>query len=164
MQTTTEPVNGTAEAHAEPSVVVTATFTAEPIELALRFWLKELGADDGVRFAPYNQVFQQLLDPHSLLGRNRGGVNLVLVRFEDWLPVQPGGRREERFAPTPRNWRRRSSPFRGAARRRRSCGSDPRRRRWPATRPCRRWRPTCGRGWRRPWRGSTPSTGSAPKR
>lgn len=95
MQATTESVNGTAEAHAEPSVVVTATFTAEPIELALRFWLKELGADGGVRFAPYNQVFQQLLDPHSLLARNRGGVNLVLVRFEDLLQFHPDGRRAE---------------------------------------------------------------------
>ncbi len=95
MQRKIRPVDGTAEAHRQPSVIVTATFTAEPIELALRFWLKELGMDGGIRFAPYNQVFQQLLDPHSLLGRNRDGVNIVLIRFEDLLQFRPDESREE---------------------------------------------------------------------
>ena len=69
---------------AAPAVAVTATFTAEVIEESLRFWLRELGLEYQVRFAGYNQVFQQLLDPASLLATNRNGVNLVLVRLEDW--------------------------------------------------------------------------------
>jgi len=73
-----------APALAAPRVAVSATFTAEPIETYLAFWIKELGWDLQVRFAPYNQVFQQLLDPESLLARNRDGFNVVLVRFEDW--------------------------------------------------------------------------------
>jgi FkbH-like protein len=66
------------------AVAVAATFTAEPVGPTLRFWLGALGLGGGVTFAPYNQVLQQLLDPSSELGRNAGGVNAVLVRFEDW--------------------------------------------------------------------------------
>lgn len=67
------------------TIAIAATFTAEPIEGALRFWLSELGFDGNVEHAPYNQVFQQLLDPTSVLSRNTEGVNLLLLRFEDWL-------------------------------------------------------------------------------
>jgi len=35
-------------------------------------------------FAQYNQVFQQFLDPGSESARNAFGVNVVLVRLEDW--------------------------------------------------------------------------------
>ena len=38
-----------------------------------------------VIFAPYNQIFQQLLDPESESGRNLAGANVLLVRPEDWL-------------------------------------------------------------------------------
>lgn len=67
-----------------PFVAITATFTAEALEPVLAFWMREMGWESGIRFAPYNQVFQQLLDPSGLLARNRGGVNVVLLRFEDW--------------------------------------------------------------------------------
>ena len=67
-----------------PQLAITATFTAEPIEPSLRLFLSELGWDWEVAFAPYGQVFQALLDPNSVLGRNRDGANLVLVRPEDW--------------------------------------------------------------------------------
>ena len=67
-----------------PCLALSATFTAEAIQPALTFWLRELGLGYDVRFAPYNQVFQQLLDPASLLARNSSGANVVLVRFEDW--------------------------------------------------------------------------------
>ena len=65
------------------TLAIAATFTAEPIESILPFLLGQLGYDVEVRFADYHQVIPQLLDPTSLLGRNQG-VNLVLVRFEDW--------------------------------------------------------------------------------
>ncbi len=67
-----------------PSIVVSATFTADAIEQTLAFWMRELGFDYRVRMAPYNQVFQLLLDPNGELAANRDGVNVVLVRFEDW--------------------------------------------------------------------------------
>jgi FkbH-like protein len=67
-----------------PCLAVSATFTADAILPVLRFWLRELGLGWSARLAPYNQVFQQLLDPSSLLGRNAAGVNILLVRFQDW--------------------------------------------------------------------------------
>jgi amino acid adenylation domain-containing protein/FkbH-like protein len=74
------------------SIVIAATFTAEPIEEPLRFWLNELEFPGEIAFAPYNQVFQQLLDPGSLLTRNSRGINVVLVRMEDWDPASHGPR------------------------------------------------------------------------
>jgi len=65
-------------------LAISATFTAEPLAEALGFWLEELRLPYKLKFAGYNQVFQQLLDPSSLLATNRGGINVVLVRFEDW--------------------------------------------------------------------------------
>ena len=72
-------------------LVVAATYTAEPIEGPLAFWLDELGVPGRVEFAPYNQILQQLLDPSSAMGRNLRGINLVLVRFEDWARFKSGG-------------------------------------------------------------------------
>ena len=46
--------------------------------------MKELGIRSQIEFAPYNQIFQQLLGPSSLLARNRGGLNVILLRVEDW--------------------------------------------------------------------------------
>jgi FkbH-like protein len=66
------------------AIAITATFTAEAIQPGLAFWAGELGFDYEIRFAGYSQVFQELLDPAGLFARNRGGFNVVLVRFEDW--------------------------------------------------------------------------------
>jgi amino acid adenylation domain-containing protein/FkbH-like protein len=67
------------------TVAVAATFTAEPVAEPLLFWLRQLGLGSRVELAPYDQVFQQLLDPGSLLSGNSLGVNALLVRWEDWL-------------------------------------------------------------------------------
>ena len=72
------------------SIVVSATFTADAIEQTLTFWMRELDFDYRIRIAPYNQVFQLLLDPAGALASNRDGVNVVLVRFEDWAHAQNG--------------------------------------------------------------------------
>ena len=71
-------------APSKPPVVVCATYTAEPVREVLEFWWRELGFDYETRFAPYNQVFQQLLDPSSPVRRNREGVNVMLIRLEEW--------------------------------------------------------------------------------
>jgi FkbH-like protein len=72
-------------------VAVSATFTATPLQEVLEFWLAELGLPGAVAFAPYGQVFQQLLDPAGVLGSNRDGMNAVLVRPEDLVRSQPAG-------------------------------------------------------------------------
>lgn len=70
-------------------VAVAATFTAEPLEDSLEFWFDALGISADIKFAGYNQVFQQLLDPGSLLSTNTEGLNVVLVRPEDLLRGGP---------------------------------------------------------------------------
>jgi FkbH-like protein len=62
---------------------ISATFTAEPLLDTLAFWFDELSLRYRTEFAPYHQVFQQLLDPSSLLRANANGSNAVLVRIED---------------------------------------------------------------------------------
>jgi FkbH-like protein len=71
--------------HDDRAIAISATFTAEAIQPGLEFWARELGLDTEIRFAGYNQLFQQLLDPEGLFARNRGGFNVALLRFEDWL-------------------------------------------------------------------------------
>ena len=70
-------------------VVIAASFTAEPIESTLNFWLDKLDIPSEISFAPYNQIFQQLLDPASELSTNSRGANVILLRLEDWLHTTP---------------------------------------------------------------------------
>lgn len=67
------------------AIAISATFTVEAIQPALAFWIAELRLEYEIRFAAYNQIYQQLLDPTGLFARNRGGFNVALVRFEDWF-------------------------------------------------------------------------------
>ena len=71
--------------HDDRAIAISATFTAEAIQPGLEFWARELGLDYEIRFAGYNQLFQQLLDPAGLFARNCAGFNVGLLRFEDWL-------------------------------------------------------------------------------
>ncbi|GAX60251.1 nonribosomal polyketide synthase protein [Candidatus Scalindua japonica] len=65
-------------------LTVSATFTSEPVEDYIRWWCKQFDVDIAIQFAPYNQVFQELLDPSSLISTT-DGVVLLLIRFEDWI-------------------------------------------------------------------------------
>jgi FkbH-like protein len=62
---------------------ISATMNAEPLEAPLRFWAEDLGVLAEVRFAPFNQPLQTLLDPGSVFGQNVSGLNVLLVRLED---------------------------------------------------------------------------------
>ena len=64
-------------------LAIAATFTAEPVEEPLRYWMKELELPVEIEFAPFNQVFQQLLDPASVLAKNARGANVILLRVAD---------------------------------------------------------------------------------
>jgi FkbH-like protein len=77
------------------NLTIAATFSAEPIQPALAFWIDELDMRARVEFAAYNQPFQELLDPTSLLSSNKHGVNIVLLRLEDWLTADPGAHRAD---------------------------------------------------------------------
>jgi FkbH-like protein len=66
-------------------IVVAASFVAEPLENPLAWLLEELGLKEEISFAPYNQLFQQLLTPGSEIALNANGVNLLLIRLEDFI-------------------------------------------------------------------------------
>jgi FkbH-like protein len=74
------------------SIAIAATFTAEPLADYLAFWMQALGVEPRIRFAPFNQVFQELLDPSGVLAQNSAGTNVLLVRWADWLRPAVGGR------------------------------------------------------------------------
>jgi FkbH-like protein len=74
----------------ELTIGIAATFTAEPLEEPLKFWMGELAIPAVVKFAPYHQVFQQLLDPCSVMRTNQSGFNVVLLRIEDWVRFDTG--------------------------------------------------------------------------
>lgn len=65
-------------------VAIAASFTSEPVKDTLDFWMQEIGISYSIEFAPYNQIFQELLDKNSITSQNERGVNLILIRFEDW--------------------------------------------------------------------------------
>jgi len=77
------------------NLAIAATFSAGPLQPALAFWMDELDMPASVAFAAYNQPFQELLDPTSLLSSNKHGFNVVLLRLEDWLTARPDARRTD---------------------------------------------------------------------
>jgi FkbM family methyltransferase len=67
-----------------PTLCVAATFTAEPLAEPLNFWADQLATPIEVAFSPYNQIFQQLLNPESAFHQNADGANVILLALEDW--------------------------------------------------------------------------------
>ena len=67
-----------------PSLVVASNFTAEPLEDSLKFWSAHFGVRAKIEFAPYDQIFQQLLQTESPFRSNRDGVNILLLQLEKW--------------------------------------------------------------------------------
>jgi FkbH-like protein len=65
-------------------IVIAATFVSEPLKSPLAWLLEQAGLKEEIRFAPYNQVFQQLLSPASNLSRDSNGINILLIRLEDF--------------------------------------------------------------------------------
>ena len=64
---------------------VAASFTAEVFQEFFEFWYDKLNWQNEVRFAQFNQVFQELLNPSSLLCSNQEGNNVVMIRLDDLL-------------------------------------------------------------------------------
>ncbi|GLZ39323.1 HAD-IIIC family phosphatase [Actinokineospora sp. NBRC 105648] len=69
-----------------PSVLVAATFACDPLTAFLRDALTHTRHPHPVAVAPYGQVAEQFLLPHSAFARNTDGVNVTLVRPSDWAP------------------------------------------------------------------------------
>ncbi len=71
------------------NLVLSASFTAEPLLPGLRFWFSELDLNVGVQITPYGQVLQELLNPASLLSSNTQGMSVILLCIQDWLRELP---------------------------------------------------------------------------
>lgn len=73
----------------EATIAITATFTAEPVHLPLSSWMRALNYSHALKFAPYGQVLQSLLDTKTALTTTPEGCNVVLLRLEDWAQAEP---------------------------------------------------------------------------
>lgn len=77
----TNPLRATGE---PISIDVAASFTADSLEVPLRFWMEELGQPARIQFAPYGQLVPRLLSYPGSSSNNHGGISVILVRLEDW--------------------------------------------------------------------------------
>lgn len=74
------------------SIVVAASFTADPLQRPIEFWQQPLQTQFEVQFAPFGQILQTLLDPGSLFRSHGHGLNVILFRYGDMGEAR---RREE---------------------------------------------------------------------
>lgn len=66
-------------------IAISANYTAELLQEPLTLLLRLLKIDDvQIEFAPFDQVFQTLLDPASVFATNEHGVNIVLIDAVNW--------------------------------------------------------------------------------
>lgn len=76
---------GPSRALSRHRLLIAATFTADPLQEPLRFWMDTLEIPADIVMAPYGQVMQELLDPGSAFSQNSSGFNILLLRAEDWV-------------------------------------------------------------------------------
>ncbi len=63
---------------------IASNFTADLVKESLDFWSSKLAIPFSTEIAPYNQVFQELLNPASGLQSNQSGANILLINLADW--------------------------------------------------------------------------------
>ncbi len=66
-------------------IIISSTFSDQPVKEILSFWMNKLKMPSSIELADYNQVFNQLLDPSQLMMMNKDGINVLLIRLEDWI-------------------------------------------------------------------------------
>jgi FkbH-like protein/FkbM family methyltransferase len=72
---------------AKKRFAIASNFTADPLADSLNFWADYFEWPIQQEFAPYNQLFQQLLDTRSELYRKNNDVGVVLLNLEEWIDV-----------------------------------------------------------------------------
>jgi FkbH-like protein len=70
------------------NIVIASNFTSEPLKNSLEFLLNEHQVSHEINFAPFRQIFQELLAPSSLFHKNLRGANVVLFRSEDFVETE----------------------------------------------------------------------------
>lgn len=66
-------------------IAIAATFTVDLLLRPLQFWMRTLQIPAEVELAPYAQIMQQLLSAQSALSRNATGLNVLVLRLDDWI-------------------------------------------------------------------------------
>ncbi len=69
-------------------LVVAATFTVDFLLPSLEYYNDQLKLGLEILPVPYNQIIQQLIVPDSMMNNNHQGLNVILIRFADWLRFQ----------------------------------------------------------------------------
>ena len=63
---------------------IASTFTCNSIEDTFHFWGEKFGFKTAVRFSPYDQVIQELLNRSSSLNHTDNDARIVFIKFDDW--------------------------------------------------------------------------------
>ncbi|MCV6637702.1 thioester reductase domain-containing protein [Candidatus Albibeggiatoa sp. nov. NOAA] len=69
---------------ARKQLVIGATFSADSVGGVVKSWLDQFEARYDIQFVDFNQILQALADPYSLFHRNHHGINVILLRLQDW--------------------------------------------------------------------------------
>jgi len=69
----------------EFDIILSANFTAEPIESYLRYWLNQFKISYDFKFAQYNQIFQTILEFNDTSIGSTNPIEIVLISVEDWI-------------------------------------------------------------------------------
>jgi oxalate---CoA ligase len=67
------------------AIAIAATFTLDPLLPPLRFAIQEAGLLFDVQVAPHHQLFQELRSSTSTLAADADGVDVIIMRFEDFV-------------------------------------------------------------------------------
>ena len=71
------------------NIVVSTTFMGDLLKSSLTFWADQFNLPLNLTFTGINSVFPQLLSPDSEIRQNTG-INILLIRFDDWCRVEDG--------------------------------------------------------------------------
>ncbi len=90
-------IEDTVETIPEMPLHICSSFVMEPVQEFVEYWSNEFELNIKLSFAPYNQVFQQLINPQSGLN-TATGINVLVIRVQDWIRDISGQSESEQLA------------------------------------------------------------------
>ncbi len=74
----------------EVDIAISASFVSEPLEQYIKNLAKTFKYKLNINFSGYNQVLQELIEKNSVLSTNTNGINVILLRLEDYIRDMTG--------------------------------------------------------------------------
>ncbi len=71
--------------YSESSTYILSNFTVEPMQPTLSFWQNKLDLMQHWKFAPFNQIQQELLNPNSPVYSDLTSGCAIMINWESWL-------------------------------------------------------------------------------